>query len=226
MTENNVSLNAPFQFSFWYISLWLSSKRQFHDEINIFSGKVTKRFRCIRKSLHNIFKMIRYREQIPQSETLVRSWLIPFIPDTYTYSLKGNPRQSWILDSTPRILDPRYWIPDSLSCIPDSKVPDSGSHKQKFSGFWNRDSLIWPGRATPQVIVAFSADRVRKWMQVIWQTPTEFSCLCCSYIFISGVFCFSFVFGYGNVCEWSWNKGKIKITWVKKITTAYTYTVC
>ena len=166
MTENNVSLNALFQFSFWYISLWLSSKRQFHDEINIFSGKVTKRFRCIRKSLHNIFMMIRHREQIPQSETLVRSWLIPFIPHTYTYPLKGNPRQSWILDSTPRILDPRYWIPDSLSCIPDSKVPDSGSHKQKFSGFWNRDSLIWPGRATPQVIVAFSADRVRnecKW---------------------------------------------------------------
>ena len=38
-------------------------------------------------------------------------------------------QQSWILDSTQWILDSRYWflviiisgIPDSLSCIPDSK---------------------------------------------------------------------------------------------------------
>ena len=54
----------------------------------------------------------------------------------------SNPRQPWILDY-------RYWIsdslsvefgyqipvasriPDSLSCIPDSKVQDSGSHKPK-----------------------------------------------------------------------------------------------
>ena len=39
-------------------------------------------------------------------------------------------------------------------------------------------------------------------------------------LFILGNFCFSFVFGYANVR--SWNKGNIKITWVEKLTTAYT----
>ena len=34
--------------------------------------------------------------------------------------------------------------------------------------------------------------------------------------FISDNFYFSFVFEYGNVYLWSWNKGKIKITWDKK----------
>ena len=34
--------------------------------------------------------------------------------------------------------------------------------------------------------------------------------------FISDNFYFSFVFEYGSVCLWSWNKGKIKITWDKK----------
>ena len=34
---------------------------------------------------------------------------------------KGNPRQSWILDSTQR-------IPDFLSCIPDFKPSNSGFH--------------------------------------------------------------------------------------------------
>ena len=54
-----------------------------------------------------------------------------------------NPRQSWILDSTPRIPDSSYWILvfvsgtrilDSLSCIPDFKAQDVGFHKQNFPG--------------------------------------------------------------------------------------------
>ena len=72
----------------------------------------------------------------------------------------GNPKQSWSLDSKPWIPDSRHlipvfsrgtldWIPilsripDSLSCIPDSKAQDSGFHKQKFHGFHNPDSLTW-----------------------------------------------------------------------------------
>ena len=35
------------------------------------------------------------------------------------------------------------WIPDSLSCILDSRAQDSGFHKQKFHGFRNLDSLMW-----------------------------------------------------------------------------------
>ena len=34
-------------------------------------------------------------------------------------------------------------IPDSLSCIPDSKTQDSGFQKQKFAGFRIPDSLTW-----------------------------------------------------------------------------------
>ena len=37
---------------------------------------------------------------------------------------------TWIPDSN------RGGIPGSLSCIPDSKAPDSRFHKQYFPGFW------------------------------------------------------------------------------------------
>ena len=69
----------------------------------------------------------------------------------------GNPRQSLILDSGFHTVDSSFQlldsnlmsieigfriqkicgIPDSLSCIPDSKTQDSGFHKQIFpdSGF-------------------------------------------------------------------------------------------
>ena len=85
------------------------------------------------------------------------------------HQCEGNPRLSCILDPTPWILDSRYWIrvlyqwnlvlripivrgiPDSLSCIPDSKAQDSGfhsktsldseSHQGKSYGFRNLDSL-------------------------------------------------------------------------------------
>ena len=66
----------------------------------------------------------------------------------------ANPRQSWIVDSTPWIPDSRYSIPafvsgswilipivrgiqGSLGCIPDSKALDS-----RFYGFRNPDSLL------------------------------------------------------------------------------------
>ena len=69
----------------------------------------------------------------------------------------GNPRESWIVDSTEWIPDSRYsfpvfvsrtWIPisivsgipDSLSCIPDSKVQHFGFHKQNFPGFRSRQA--------------------------------------------------------------------------------------
>ena len=57
----------------------------------------------------------------------------------------GNPRQSWILESTPwntgfQSVELRFWIPivseisDFSSGIPDSKAQDSGFHKQIFPG--------------------------------------------------------------------------------------------
>ena len=73
---------------------------------------------------------------------------------------KGNPRQSWILDSTPWIPDSifsvsRAWIPnlivsgipDFLRCIPGSTVRDSRFHEQKFPGSWDTDSS---GRDLPK----------------------------------------------------------------------------
>ena len=76
----------------------------------------------------------------------------------YFCPMEGNQRHSWIVDSTPSITDPRYWIPafvsgswilipivsripDSLGCIPDSKALDSRIYEQKLSGFRNPDSL-------------------------------------------------------------------------------------
>ena len=40
---------------------------------------------------------------------------------------------------------------------------------------------------------------------------------------VIGKIFFSFVFGYGDVCLWSWNKRKRKTTWDKKLTTTYTF---
>ena len=34
-------------------------------------------------------------------------------------------------------------IPDSLSCIPDSKAQNSRFHGKNFPGFWNPHSLTW-----------------------------------------------------------------------------------
>ena len=75
--------------------------------------------------------------------------LVPMVQLVFTPIQAGNPRQSWILDSTQWIPDSRslsvglgFWIPivtgipDSLSCIPDPKAQDSGS--KNFP-----DSVIW-----------------------------------------------------------------------------------
>ena len=59
--------------------------------------------------------------------------------------MRGNPRQSWILDSSTWIPDSKYRIPHSFSVeigfrtpvisgIPDSKVLDPGFYRQKFIG--------------------------------------------------------------------------------------------
>ena len=57
--------------------------------------------------------------------------------------LKGNPRQSWIVDSIPWIQDSRHWIPDSNQWW-DSRFLDLYSafqsprfqNPQIFPGFW------------------------------------------------------------------------------------------
>ena len=57
--------------------------------------------------------------------------------------MQENPRQSWILDSTPWIPDSRNWIPHSFSVelgfripivsgIPDSKAQDSRFHNKNL----------------------------------------------------------------------------------------------
>ena len=52
----------------------------------------------------------------------------------YHPCMQGNPRQSWILDSS---LFCGTWIPDYLGCILDSKAQDSRFHKQNFLRFRN-----------------------------------------------------------------------------------------
>ena len=59
---------------------------------------------------------------------------------------------------------------------------------------------------------------VHDWLHI--STVSTFPYICRVNFFIWGTgFYFSFVSGYGNVCYRSWNKGKIKITWDKKLTT-------
>ena len=57
-------------------------------------------------------------------------------------------------------------------------------------------------------------------MHGLWEFTDNFFfrivCMLQLIFFISDNFYFSFVFEYGSVCLWSWNKGKIKITWDKK----------
>ena len=89
----------------------------------------------------------------------------------------GNPRHSWILDSTPWIPDSIYWIPDLFQWnldsgfellvgfriptpvfrIPRPRIPDStsknfqdsGFQMQKFPGFRNPDSFTWGDKLMP-----------------------------------------------------------------------------
>ena len=44
-------------------------------------------------------------------------------------------------------------IPDSLRCIPDSKAPDSGFHKQKFPGFGSQEFRTWGEKAAVTKLV-------------------------------------------------------------------------
>ena len=94
---------------------------------------------------------------------LVYLWLTYCFVICWFRPLQENPRQSWIMDSTPQIPDPTYWIPvfvsgtwilnssryyDSgfLGLYSGFQDQDSGFHKQKFPGLCNSDSLtilIW-----------------------------------------------------------------------------------
>ena len=47
-------------------------------------------------------------------------------------------------------------IPDSLSCIPDSKAKDSGFDKRNFCGFWKPKAKI------SRISVLFGRDQVQK----------------------------------------------------------------
>ena len=61
------------------------------------------------------------------------------------FRLTGTWVQSFVSGNW--ILDSNYEIPDSLSCIPDSKVQDSALHKENFPGFEiafrNPESFTW-----------------------------------------------------------------------------------
>ena len=73
----------------------------------------------------------------------------------------GNPRQSWILESTPRIPDPRYWIPVFVSgtWILDFKCDLVRFQVlELYSGFWSPEFRIpqakFPGFRIPQAKIS------------------------------------------------------------------------
>ena len=49
---------------------------------------------------------------------------------------QGNPRQSWILDSTP-------WNPESMARNPESKIAGSQNSPQKFPQFRKPHTIAW-----------------------------------------------------------------------------------
>ena len=69
-----------------------------------------------RTVLNSGFHAVDFRFQLLDSEVFVSGSQIP--------------------DSTLQ-WDSRFQIPDSYSCIPNSKAQDSGFYKQKFLRFWN-----------------------------------------------------------------------------------------
>ena len=115
---------------------------------------------------------------LPPSNRCDFTWAV-WILDIFR-PMEGNQRHSWIVDSTPSITDPRYWIPafvggswilnpivsgilDSLGCIPDSKALDSRIYEQKLSGFRNPDSLTWSDilRSVPHCRTNYVSLRLR-----------------------------------------------------------------
>ena len=64
-------------------------------------------------------------------------------------------RCPWNLDSSIQIVP---GIPDSLSCIPDSKAQDFRFHRQTFRALRNPDSLTW-GELRPSLSVTPNVER-------------------------------------------------------------------
>ena len=94
-----------------------------------------------------------YLSRHPMKGSLSKSWILdstPWIPDagywisvfvcgTWDSAFQSLARENELSFSFSLVLSE---IPNSLSCILDSKAQDSGIHKQKFSGFRNPDSPI------------------------------------------------------------------------------------
>ena len=100
------------------------------------------------------WSMLRWNYNKKYLETLIRSKC----KELQDSSVQGNPRQSWILDSTPWTPDSRNWIPHSFSVelgfripivsgIPDSKAQDSRFHNKNLLDDWIQTPIYGASRS-------------------------------------------------------------------------------
>ena len=105
-----------------------------------------KREKRKKKERGKVLETIARLNSLWSSDIVSRYQTLPFRQEPIAFRLmKGNPRQSWILDFTPWIPDCRYCIPVFVSgtWILDSKAQDFGFHEQSFSVSRNSESLRW-----------------------------------------------------------------------------------
>ena len=94
-------------------------------------------------SLDSWFYVVDPGSQVLDSRFHLNGFWIPGCGVRFQGTGFKNPPH-WIPDIMLRILDPRYWIPNSTYGIPDSKELDSEFHKQIFSVFRTpRANISW-----------------------------------------------------------------------------------
>lgn len=108
-----------------------------------------------RRSVYPLFETIKSKQFIQNPTSPVgaagTALAITIIQDRFGL---WTPRCGFRISGT-RYRIPRQWnlsvsrILVSLIWIPDSKVQDSGKHKQKFPGAWYPDYLIWGPKTAP-----------------------------------------------------------------------------
>ena len=115
--------------------------------------KVCRSFSLLKLTDRNLLRLNEVSPHVRESKTVLDSGFHPVdvrIPGTgFQY-----------LSVELGLLIPIFsMIPDSLSCIPDSKTPYSGFHKQKCLGFRSPDPITWDEKQLQLCAVGNSSTR-------------------------------------------------------------------
>ena len=111
------------------------AKRKSQDCCDTFKPTSKYCFLCL---LAELRKLIQWFVGALLMDTLVSGQIYLRSPSRNTRRMLGNPRQSWILDSTSRIPDSGYWIPVFFQWNPWAlfRISDSTTTNFPGSGIW------------------------------------------------------------------------------------------